>query len=182
MNCLLDISTLNSLKIYFCYWFMWLYDDVKISVFCSHLVNIFMSFQNIEIQGGICKGGGICKEISWCIIRFAKGPTLPLLVYVRFALFENFDMVRKKFWRRSRFEGMWRMRFLPSIQLFRPCLSLQSFDSTSWSKLLGEKVKYVKILNVFHRCWGPRYIRSFKIYSLGKSYWSFKNYSADFEF
>ena len=29
-----------------------------------------MSFQNIEIQGGICKGGGICKELLWYCIFF----------------------------------------------------------------------------------------------------------------
>ena len=31
---------------------MWLCEDIKISIFCSHLVTTFTSFQNIEIQGG----------------------------------------------------------------------------------------------------------------------------------
>ena len=75
-----------------------------------------------------------------------KGPHHHYLFTVRLVLFENFHMVRKKFWRRRKLEGMWTMRFLPSLQLFWPCLSLQISDSTSWSKLIGEKVKCVKIL------------------------------------
>ena len=39
---------------------MWLCEDMKNSVFCSHLVNIFMSFQDVEIQGG-----GICMELQY---------------------------------------------------------------------------------------------------------------------
>ena len=39
---------------------------MKISVFCSHLVNIFMSFQNVEIQGGytiyLCNLGKLAKR------------------------------------------------------------------------------------------------------------------------
>ena len=36
---------------------------MKVTIFSSHLVNIFMSFQNIENQGGgICKGEGSVRK------------------------------------------------------------------------------------------------------------------------
>ena len=51
-------------------------------------------------------------------------------------------------------------------------------------RTLGEKAKCVTTFNVFHTCWCPRYIRSFSTLLLPWKviYWSFKNYSSDFEF
>lgn len=37
---------------------------MKVSTFCSHLVNICMSFQNIEIQRMICKSIGSITKYS----------------------------------------------------------------------------------------------------------------------
>ena len=50
---------------------MWLCGDMKSSVFCSHIVNIFMSFQNIEIQGGgsVRGEGSVRKSCDWKTLK-----------------------------------------------------------------------------------------------------------------
>ena len=43
---------------------MWHYEIMEVSAFSSHIVNTFMKFKNIEIQGGICKGRGSVGNYS----------------------------------------------------------------------------------------------------------------------